>query len=187
MIAVSNLSLRFGKRVLFEEVNVKFTHGNCYGVIGANGAGKSTFIKLLSGDLESQTGEIFISPGERMSVLKQNHFDYDESPVLDTVIRGNEKLYAVMSEKDAIYAKADFTEEDGVRAAELESEFADMDGWNAESDAASLLSGLGIVEADHYKLLGELSNNQKVRVLLAKALFDNPDLLLLDEPTNDLD
>lgn len=187
MIAVSNLSLRFGKRVLFEEVNVKFTPGNCYGVIGANGAGKSTFIKLLSGELETQTGEIFITPGERMSVLKQNHFDYDECAVLDTVMMGNQKLYEVMREKDAIYAKEEFTEEDGVRAAELESEFADMDGWNAESDAATLLSGLGIVEADHYKLLRELSNNQKVRVLLAKALFGNPDLLLLDEPTNDLD
>lgn len=187
MIAVSNLSLRFGKRVLFEEVNIKFTPGNCYGIIGANGAGKSTFIKLLSGELETQTGEIYIEPGARMSILKQNHFEFDQFTVLDAVIIGNKRLFEVMKEKDAIYAKEEFTEDDGHRAAELESEFADMDGWNAESDAAALLSGLGIHESDHYRTMHEMSNNQKVRVLLAQALFGNPDILLLDEPTNDLD
>lgn len=187
MLTVSNLSLRFGKRVLFDEVNVKFTSGNCYGVIGANGAGKSTFLKILAGDIEPTTGHVSMAPGERMAVLKQNHFEFDEYPVLQTVIMGYKKLYDIMQEKDAIYAKEDFSEEDGVRASELEAEFADMDGWNAESDAANLLSGLGIEEKLHDKLMKELSGNEKVRVLLAQAIFGNPDILLLDEPTNDLD
>lgn len=187
MLTVSNLSLRFGKRVLFDEVNVKFTSGNCYGVIGANGAGKSTFLKILAGDIEPTTGHVSMTPGERMAVLKQNHFEFDEYPVLQTVIMGYKKLYDIMQEKDAIYAKEDFSEEDGVRASELEAEFADMDGWNAESDAANLLSGLGIEEKLHDKLMKELSGNEKVRVLLAQAIFGNPDILLLDEPTNDLD
>lgn len=187
MLTVSNLSLRFGKRVLFDEVNVKFSSGNCYGVIGANGAGKSTFLKILAGDIEPTTGHVSITPGERMAVLKQNHFEFDEYPVLQTVIMGYKKLYDIMQEKDAIYAKEDFSEEDGVRASELEAEFADMDGWNAESDAANLLSGLGIEERLHDKLMKELSGNEKVRVLLAQAIFGNPDILLLDEPTNDLD
>lgn len=187
MLTVSNLSLRFGKRVLFDEVNVKFSSGNCYGVIGANGAGKSTFLKILAGDIEPTTGHVSMTPGERMAVLKQNHFEFDEYPVLQTVIMGYKKLYDIMQEKDAIYAKEDFSEEDGVRASELEAEFADMDGWNAESDAANLLSGLGIEEKLHDKLMKELSGNEKVRVLLAQAIFGNPDILLLDEPTNDLD
>lgn len=187
MIAVSNLSLRYGKRTLFDEVNLKFTPGNCYGIIGANGAGKSTFLKILSGEIDASTGEVAITPGERMAVLKQNHYEFDAFSVLDTVMMGHKKLWSIMQEKDAIYAKPDFSEEDGHRAAELESEFAEMEGWNAESDAANLLSGLGI-EADlHYRLLSELSGNQKVRVLLAQALYGNPDILLLDEPTNDLD
>lgn len=187
MLTVSNISLRFGKRLLFEDVNLKFSPGNCYGVIGANGAGKSTFLKILSGEIESTTGNIAMSPGERMAVLKQNHFEFDEFPVLQTVLMGHSKLWKIIHEKDAIYAKADFSEEDGVKASELEAEFAEMDGWNAESDAANMLSGLGITEDLHYTLMADLSNNQKVRVLLAQALFGNPDILLLDEPTNDLD
>jgi ATPase subunit of ABC transporter with duplicated ATPase domains len=187
MIAVNNLSLRYGKRVLFEDVNLKFTDGNCYGIIGANGAGKSTFLKIISGEIDPTTGKVDISKGARMSVLKQNHYEFDEVPVLETVIRGNSVLYTVMQEKDAIYAKADFTEEDGIRAGELEGLFAEMDGWNAESAAATLLSNLGIKEEYHTKLVKELDGNQKVRVLLAQALFGHPDILLLDEPTNDLD
>ena len=187
MISVNNLSLRYGKRVLFEDVNIRFTEGNCYGVIGANGAGKSTFLKILSGEIDPSTGRVEISKDQRMSVLKQNHYEFDEIPVLETVIRGNTKLFDVMKAKDAIYAKEDFTEEDGIKAGELEGIFAEMDGWNAESDAATLLSNLGIKEDLHYKLLKELDGNQKVRVLLAQALFGHPDILLLDEPTNDLD
>lgn len=187
MISVNNLSLRYGKRVLFEDVNIRFTEGNCYGIIGANGAGKSTFLKILSGEIDPTTGKVEISKGMRMSVLKQNHYEYDEVPVLETVIRGNSVLYNVMKEKDALYAKEDFTEEDGIKAGELEGLFAEMDGWNAESDAATLLSNLGIKEEHHHKLLKELDGNQKVRVLLAQALFGHPDIMLLDEPTNDLD
>lgn len=187
MVTVSNLSLRYGKRVLFEEVNLKFTPGNCYGVIGANGAGKSTFLKILSGEIEPTTGQVSIDKGARMAVLKQNHFEFDEVPVLETVLRGHQILWNIMQEKDALYAKADFTDADGERVAQLESDFAEMNGWNAESDAASLLSGLGISEADHYRFLGELSGPEKVKVLLAQALFGDPGILLLDEPTNDLD
>ncbi|MFN0031886.1 MAG: ABC-F family ATP-binding cassette domain-containing protein [Flavobacteriales bacterium] len=187
MLNVSNLSLRYGKRTLFEDVNLKFTHGNCYGVIGANGAGKSTFLKILAGEIEGLTGEISMGTGERMSVLKQNHFEFDEYAVLPAVLMGNKKLYTIMKEKDALYAKPDFSDEDGERAAELEMHFAEMDGWNAESDAANLLSGLGIKEEIHHRLMSELSGKEKVRVLLAQALFGNPDILLLDEPTNDLD
>jgi ATPase subunit of ABC transporter with duplicated ATPase domains len=187
MISVQNLSLRYGKRVLFEDVNIKFTEGNCYGIIGANGAGKSTFMKILSGEIDPTTGRVEISKDMRMSVLKQNHYEYDETTVLETVMRGNGKLFEIMQAKDAIYAKEDFTEEDGLKAGELEGLFAEMDGWNAESDAATLLSNLGIKEDLHYKLVKELDGNQKVRVLLAQALFGNPDILLLDEPTNDLD
>ena len=187
MISINNLSLRYGKRVLFEDVNIKFTEGNCYGIIGANGAGKSTFLKIISGEIDPTTGRVDISKGARMSVLKQNHYEYDNVTVLDTVIRGNTVLYDVMKAKDAIYAKEDFTEEDGIKAGELEGLFAEMDGWNAESDAATLLSNLGIKEDTHYKLVKELDGNQKVRVLLAQALFGHPDILLLDEPTNDLD
>lgn len=187
MLSVSNLSLRYGKRVLFEDVNIRFTEGNCYGIIGANGAGKSTFLKILSGELDPTTGKVEISKDQRMSVLKQNHYQFDEFTVLETVIMGNGKLYDVMKAKDAIYAKEDFSEEDGIRAGELEAHFAEMDGWNAESDAATLLSNLGIKEDLHYKQLKELDGNQKVRVLLAQALFGHPDILLLDEPTNDLD
>lgn len=187
MISVQNLSLRYGKRVLFEDVNIKFTEGNCYGVIGANGAGKSTFMKILSGEIDPTTGRVEISKDMRMSVLKQNHYEYDEITVLETVMRGNGKLFEIMTAKDALYAKEDFTEEDGIKAGELEGLFAEMDGWNAESDAATLLSNLGIKEDLHYKLVKELDGNQKVRVLLAQALFGNPDILLLDEPTNDLD
>lgn len=187
MITVSNLSLQFGKRVLFDEVNLKFTDGNCYGVIGANGAGKSTFLKILTGDQDPTKGRIDIEPGKRMAVLKQNHFEFDEFPVLQTVIMGHKHLYDIMTEKDAIYAKPDFSDEDGMRASELEAEFADMDGWNAETDAASLLSNLNIDESKHYSLMKELTNEEKVRVLLAQALFGNPDILVLDEPTNDLD
>jgi ATPase subunit of ABC transporter with duplicated ATPase domains len=187
MIAVNNLSLQFGKRVLFDEVNLKFTGGNCYGVIGANGAGKSTFLKILSGDIDPTRGNVSMEPGKRMAVLRQNHYEFDEVSVLDTVMMGHQKLWQIMQEKDAIYAKPDFSEEDGIKASELEAEFAEMNGWNAQSDAAALLSGLGIVEDDHFKLLKELSGNQKVRVLLAQALFGNPDILILDEPTNDLD
>ncbi|MFM7639088.1 MAG: ABC-F family ATP-binding cassette domain-containing protein [Bacteroidota bacterium] len=187
MLSVSNVSLRFGKRVLFEEVNLKFTNGNCYGIIGANGAGKSTFLKILSGEIEPNTGSIDMEPGKRMAVLSQNHFAFDEFPVLQTVIRGHQKLWSIMEEKDALYAKEDFTEDDGMRASELEGEFAEMDGWNAESDAATLLSSLGITEQYHEYLVKDLNGNQKVRVLLAQALFGNPDVLLMDEPTNDLD
>lgn len=187
MISVSNLSLRFGKRVLFEDVNIKFTEGNCYGVIGANGAGKSTFMKILSGDIDPTTGRVEISKGQRMSVLKQDHYEFDDYTVLETVVMGNDVLYKVMQEKDALYAKEDFTEEDGIKAGELEATFAEMDGWNAESDAATLLSNLGIKEDLHTKKMKDLDGNQKVRVLLAQALFGNPDILLLDEPTNDLD
>lgn len=187
MIQASNIALRFGKKALFEEVNVKFTEGNCYGLIGANGAGKSTFLKILSGEIEPTNGEIIITPGQRLSVLEQDHFKYDEYTVLDTVIMGNKRLYDIMKEKDAIYMKEDFSDEDGVRAAELESEFAEMDGWNAESDAAQLLNGLGVEPEFHYSLMSDLTGAQKVKVLLAKALFGNPDILLLDEPTNHLD
>lgn len=187
MLTVSNLSLQFGKRVLFDEVNLKFVPGNVYGLIGANGAGKSTFVKIVAGDIDPTTGRISMDPGERMSVLKQNQNAYDEYAVLDTVMRGNERLYEIMQEKDAIYAKEDFSEEDGNRAAELEGEFAEMNGWEAESDAASLLSGLGIGEGSHYTLMSEMNPAEKVKVLLAQALFGNPDVLLLDEPTNNLD
>lgn len=187
MLTVSNLSLQFGKRVLFEEVNLKFTPGNVYGLIGANGAGKSTFVKILAGDIDPTTGNVSMDPGERMSVLKQNQNAYDEYTVLDTVMRGNERLYEVMQEKDALYAKEDFSEEDGNRAAELEGEFAEMNGWEAESDAAALLSGLGISEDYHYTVMSEMNPAEKVKVLLAQALFGNPDVLLLDEPTNNLD
>lgn len=187
MIAAHNISLQYGKRVLFDDVNIKFTQGNCYGIIGANGAGKSTFMKILSGDVDPTSGHISIEPGKRMAILKQDHYEYDGNPVLQTVMMGYERLFNIMKEKDAIYAKEDFSEEDGVRAAELESEFADMDGWNAESDAATLLSALGIDEELHYRMIEDLNGNQKVRVLLAQALFGNPDILLLDEPTNDLD
>ena len=187
MITVSNLSLRYGKRTLFEEVNLKFTPGNCYGVIGANGAGKSTFLKILSGEVDPSTGSVSFTPGERMAVLKQNHYEFDDYSVIETVMMGHKELYSIMKEKDALYAKEDFTDKDGERAGELENIFAEMDGWNAESNAATMLSNLGISEDCHYKLLKELDGNQKVRVLLAQALFGNPDILLLDEPTNDLD
>jgi ATPase subunit of ABC transporter with duplicated ATPase domains len=187
MISVNNLSLRYGKRVLFEDVNIRFTEGNCYGIIGANGAGKSTFLKIISGEIDPTTGRVDISKDQRMSVLKQNHYEFDEVSVLETVMRGNSRLFEIMKAKDEIYAKEDFTEEDGIKAGELEGLFAEMDGWNAESDAATLLSNLGIKEELHYKLLKELDGNQKVRVLLAQALFGHPDILLLDEPTNDLD
>ncbi len=187
MISANNVTLRIGKKALFEDVNIKFTEGNCYGLIGANGAGKSTFLKILSGELDSTNGEIVITPGQRLSFLKQDHFQYDEYPVLDTVIMGNARLYEIMKEKEAIYAKEDFTDEDGIRASELEAEFADMDGWEAESDAATLLNGLGIEPELHYTLMKDLLGAQKVKVLLAQALFGNPDILLLDEPTNHLD
>lgn len=187
MITVQNVSLRYGKRVLFDDVNIKFTSGNCYGVIGANGAGKSTFLKILSGEIEPQTGSVSISPGERMSVLKQNQSAYDEFPVLQTVIMGNQRLYDIMQEKDALYAKTDFTDADGERAGELEAEFGEMNGYDAESDAATLLSGLGIKEEQHYAQMADLNGSEKVRVLLAQAIFGNPDILLLDEPTNNLD
>jgi len=187
MINVSNLSLRFGKRILFEDVNLKFTTGNCYGIIGANGAGKSTFLKIISGDVDQTSGSVSFTPGERMSVLNQNHYEFDDFTVLETVMMGNQDLYKIMKEKDAIYMKEDFTDADGERAGELESLFAEMDGWNAESNAATLLSNLGIKEELHYKLVKELDGNEKVRVLLAQALFGNPDILILDEPTNDLD
>ena len=187
MISVNNVTLRIGKKALFEDVNIKFTEGNCYGLIGANGAGKSTFLKILSGELDSTNGEVVITPGQRLSFLKQDHFQYDEYPVLDTVVMGNARLYEIMKEKEAIYAKEDFTDEDGIRASELEAEFADMDGWEAESDAATLLNGLGIDTELHYSLMKDLLGAQKVKVLLAQALFGNPDILLLDEPTNHLD
>lgn len=187
MISANNVTLRLGKKALFEDVNIKFTEGNCYGLIGANGAGKSTFLKILSGKLETTKGDIFITPGQRMSVLEQDHFKYDEYTVMDVVIMGNERLYQIMKEKDAIYAKEDFTDEDGIRASELEGEFAEMDGWEAESDAAMLLNGLGIHTELHNSVMNSLNGNEKVKVLLAKALFGNPDILLLDEPTNHLD
>ena len=187
MISANNVTLRLGKRALFEDVNIKFTEGNCYGLIGANGAGKSTFLKILSGELEPTNGEVIMNDGERLSVLQQDHFKYDQYMVLDTVIMGNKRLYDIMKEKDAIYAKEDFTDEDGIRASELEAEFAEMDGWNAESDAATLLNGLGVDTDIHYKMMSELDGNLKVKVLLAQALFGNPDVLLLDEPTNHLD
>lgn len=187
MITVNDLSLQYGKRVLFDDVNIKFTKGNCYGVIGANGAGKSTFLKIISGEIDPTSGRVDITPGERMAVLKQDHNAFDEFPVLETVLRGHSKLWDVMEERNAIYAKPDFSDEDGIKAGELEEEFANMDGWNAESDAAGLLSNLGVKEDLHDKLMNELTGKEKVRVLLAQALFGNPDLLLLDEPTNDLD
>ncbi len=187
MISANNVTYRVGKKALFEDVNIKFTEGNCYGLIGANGAGKSTFLKILSGELDTTNGEIFITPGQRLSVLEQDHFKYDDYTVLDLVIMGNERLYQIMKEKDAIYAKEDFTDEDGIRASELEAEFAEMDGWEAESNAASLLNGLGIDTSLHYSVMKDLNGNEKVKVLLAKALFANPDILLLDEPTNHLD
>ncbi len=187
MLSVSNVSLRYGKRVLFDDVNIKFNSGNCYGVIGANGAGKSTFLKIMSGEIEPQTGQVSMGVGERMSVLNQNQFAYDEFPVLQTVIMGNQRLYEIMQEKDVIYAKTDFTDADGEKVGALESEFAEMNGWDAESDAASLLSGLGIREDLHYTQMVDLNASEKVRVLLAQALFGNPDILLLDEPTNNLD
>jgi ATPase subunit of ABC transporter with duplicated ATPase domains len=187
MLSVSNLSLQFGKRVLFDEVNVKFVNGNCYGVIGANGAGKSTFLKILTGEQDPTTGRVDLEPGKRMAVLKQNHFEFDQIQVLQTVIMGHKRLYEIMVEKDALYAKEDFSDEDGMKTAELEGEFADLEGWNAETDAATLLSNLGIDESKHYMLMEDLSNDLKVRVLLAQALFGNPDVLILDEPTNDLD
>ena len=187
MISTSNVTLRVGKKALFEDVNVKFTEGNCYGLIGANGAGKSTFLKILSGKLEPTKGEVIITPGERLSFLQQDHFKYDDYLVLDTVIMGNRRLYDIMKEKEALYMKEDFTEEDGIKASELEGEFATMNGWEAESDAASLLNGLGIETDLHYKYLRDLKGSEKVKVLLAQALFGNPDILLLDEPTNHLD
>ena len=187
MICANNVTLRIGKKALFEDVNIKFSPGNCYGLIGANGAGKSTFLKILSGQIEPSKGDVTMSPGERLSFLEQDHFKYDSYMVLDTVIMGNERLYQIMKEKDAIYAKEDFTEEDGIRASELEGEFAEMNGWEAESDAAMLLNGLGIDPSLHYKMMSELNGSEKVKVLLAKALFGNPDILLLDEPTNHLD
>ena len=187
MIAANNVTLRIGKKALFEDVNIKFTEGNCYGLIGANGAGKSTFLKILSGQLETTSGDITITPGQRLSFLQQDHFKYDAYPVLDTVIMGNKSLYEIMKEKEAIYAKEDFSDEDGIRASELEGEFAEMNGWEAESDAAQLLNGLGIETEIHYAIMGDLTGSQKVKVLLAQALFGNPDILLLDEPTNHLD
>ena len=187
MIQASNITLRLGKKALFEDVNIKFTEGNCYGLIGANCAGKSTFLKILTGEIEPSKGEVIITPGQRLSFLKQDHFKYNEFVVLDTVIMGNERLYQIMKEKDEIYAKEDFSEEDGIKAGKLEEEFANMDGWNAESDAATLLNGLGLSTDIHYKKMSELPDSEKVKVLLAQALFGNPDILLLDEPTNHLD
>ena len=187
MISANNVTYRVGKKALFEDVNIKFTEGNCYGLIGANGAGKSTFLKILSGKLETTKGDVAITPGQRLSVLEQDHFKYDEYPVMDVVIMGNARLYEIMKEKEAIYAKEDFTDEDGIRASELEGEFAEMDGWEAESNAAQLLNGLGIETDIHYSVMKDLNGSEKVKVLLAKALFGNPDILLLDEPTNHLD
>ena len=186
MISANNITLRVGKKALFEDVNIKFTEGNCYGLIGANGAGKSTFLKILSGQLEPTNGDIVITPGQRLSFLQQDHFKYDSFNVLDTVIMGNARLYEIMKEKEAIYAKEDFTDEDGIRASELEGEFAEMNGWEAESDAATLLNGLGIESELHYTQMADLTGSQKVKVLLAQALFGNPDILLLDEPTNQI-
>ncbi|MDY2725275.1 MAG: ATP-binding cassette domain-containing protein, partial [Anaerostipes faecalis] len=187
MIQANNVTLRLGKRALFEDVNIKFTEGNCYGLIGANGAGKSTFLKILSGEIEPSKGDVSITSGQRLSVLKQDHYQYDDHLVLDTVMMGNQRLYEIMKEKEALYAKEDFTDEDGIRASELEGEFADMNGWEAESDAATLLNGLGIPNELHYMKMADLNGSQKVKVLLAQALFGNPDILLLDEPTNHLD
>ena len=187
MISTNNVSLSYGKRTLFEDVTIKFVPGNCYGLIGANGAGKSTFLKILSGEIDPRTGQVEIPAGMRMAMLKQNHFEFDEMPVLQTVIKGHQRLFDIIQEKEAIYAKPDFSEEDGIRASELEGEFADLEGWNAEYEAAELLSGLGISENLHYSLMKDLSGSEKVRVLLAQALFGNPDILLLDEPTNHLD
>ena len=187
MIQANNVTLRVGKKALFEDVNIKFTEGNCYGLIGENGAGKSTFLKILSGVLDTTSGDVSLTPGQRLSVLEQDHFKYDAYSVMDTVIMGNERLYQIMKEKDAIYAKEDFSDEDGIRASELEAEFAEMDGWDAESNAAMLLNGLGIETDLHYSQMADLNGNEKVKVLLAKALFGNPDILLLDEPTNHLD
>ena len=187
MIIVNDLTIQFGKRVLFADVNLKFTPGNCYGIIGANGAGKSTMLRMISGELEPTRGTVTFGPDERLSVLSQDHFAFDEYTVIDTVLMGHDKLWQIMKEKDAIYAKEDFSDEDGVKAAELEEQFANLDGWNAESEAAALLSGLGIKEDLHYRLMGDISGKQKVRVLLARCLFGKPDNLLLDEPTNDLD
>jgi len=187
MIDVSNVSLRYGKRVLFDDVNIKFNPGNCYGIIGANGAGKSTFLKILSGEIESQSGQVVIQKGARMAVLKQDQFAFDAYPVLETVIMGHQRLHQIMKEREELYAKAEFSDADGEKASELESEFADMDGWNAENEAAELLSGLGIAESQHYRMMSELNPSEKVRILLAQALFGNPDILLLDEPTNNLD
>lgn len=187
MIAAHNVSLQYGKRVLFDDVNIKFTEGNCYGVIGANGAGKSTFLKILSGEISPNSGNVTIDPGKRMAVLSQDHFKYDEETVLNTVMQGHTKLWEVMQAKDSIYAKEDFNDADGIKASELEAEFAEMDGWNAEADAANMLSGLGIDESLHYNLMKDIPGSLKVRVLLAQSLFGNPDILILDEPTNDLD
>ena len=187
MIATNNISLQFGKRILFDEVNIKFTNGNCYGIIGANGAGKSTFLKILSGEIVPNSGTVTIETGKRMAVLKQNHFEFDQESVINTVLRGHDKLWNLLQEKNAIYEKPDFSESEGIKASELEEQFAEMDGWNAESDAAALLSGLGISEELHFRFMTELKGSYKVRVLLAQALFGNPDILILDEPTNDLD
>ena len=187
MISANNVTLRFGKKALFEDVNIKFTEGNCYGLIGANGAGKSTFLKILSGEIEPSKGDVTMNDGERLSVLQQDHYKYDEYQVLDTVIMGNKRLYEIMKEKDAIYMKEDFSDEDGVKAAELEAEFAEMNGWEAESDASTLLNGLGVGTEYHYSLMKDLDGGLKVKVLLAQALFGNPDVLLLDEPTDHLD
>ena len=187
MISANNVTLRFGKKALFEDVNIKFTEGNCYGLIGANGAGKSTFLKILSGEIEPSKGDVTMNDGERLSVLQQDHYKYDDYQVLDTVIMGNKRLYEIMKEKDAIYMKEDISDEDGVKAAELEAEFAEMNGWEAESDASTLLNGLGVGTEYHYSLMKDLDGGLKVKVLLAQALFGNPDVLLLDEPTNHLD
>ena len=187
MITVSNVSVQFGKRVLFNDVNLKFTSGNCYGIIGANGAGKSTFLKTISGELDPTTGSIMLAPGERLSVLSQDHFKWDAFTVMDTVMMGHTVLWDIMKQREVLYAKEDFTDEDGLKVSELEEKFAELDGWNAESDAAALLSGLGIKEDKHYLLMGELNNKEKVRVMLAQALYGNPDNLLLDEPTTALD
>lgn len=187
MIGVNGVTLRFGKRTLFEDVNIKFTDGNCYGIIGANGAGKSTFLKILSGEIEPSQGEVYTSGKERLGILKQDHYMYEDVRVIDVVIRGNDKLYKIMQEKDALYSKEDFSDEDGIRAGELEAEFAELNGWMAETDAAELLNGLGIENEFHEKLMRELTGAQKVKVLLAQALFGNPDVLILDEPTNHLD
>ena len=187
MLVATGVTVRFGKRVLFEDVNIRFGKGNCYGIIGANGAGKSTFLKVLSGEIEPSKGEVSMEKGERLSVLKQDHFAYEEYSVIDTVIMGNQELYKIMKEKESIYAKPDFSEEDGMKAAKLEERFAELDGWNAEADASTLLNNLGIESDVHYKLMKEIEAKDKVKVLLAQALFGNPDVLLLDEPTNDLD